>query len=432
MLLLCPIILTVPSLSQDQYEFDLSEIEKQIEKKPYSLGGFLEFEPVLLGLDRDAALYKFRFFDRDEGSVTERYDNTIRLEGRYQRWSAEFYGRAEGRLRYDFSGWDAQTVLQAGYFSIKPKPGLSFEAGKRVVRWGTGYVFNPVGFIQRQKDPENPEEALEGFSVLTADWIKSLNGPVRTLSLTTVVLPVIGSINDDFGRSDALNFALKFYMLLWDTDIDFIMFAGDSRTGRYGFDFAKNLSSNLEIHGEFARINNSVGMSLDETGNLFVKKDDISSSILGFRYLSGGRTTYIAEYFHDGSGTDEESPANYFKLINQAYDLFLDNGDPSPLRDAGSLSSGAFSRPLPGRDYLYFRVSQKEPFDILYFNPALTSIINIRDHSFSLFPELLYSPFTNLELRFRTVFLIGGVGTGFGEKQTNWRVELRARHFFQS
>lgn len=30
------------------------------------------------------------------------------------------------------------------------------------------------------------------------------------------------------------------------------------------------------------------------------------------------------------------------------------------------------SRPNPGRDYLYARFSLKEPFDLLYFTPALT------------------------------------------------------------
>jgi hypothetical protein len=82
------------------------------------------------------------------------------------------------------------------------------------------------------------------------------------------------------------------------------------------------------------------------------------------------------------------------------------------------------------RDYLYARVSRKEPFDILYFTPAATSIINLNDGSFSLSPELLYTGITNLELRLKVTVLEGGRFSEFGEKQNNYRLELRARYFF--
>ncbi|MBI2359582.1 MAG: hypothetical protein HYV04_11905, partial [Deltaproteobacteria bacterium] len=77
-----------------------------------------------------------------------------------------------------------------------------------------------------------------------------------------------------------------------------------------------------------------------------------------------------------------------------------------------------------------FRVSQKEPFDILYFTPALTSIINLTDGSFNVIPEVAYSPITNLELRLRGAFLVGGKKTDYGEKQNDYRLEFRLRYYF--
>ena len=76
------------------------------------------------------------------------------------------------------------------------------------------------------------------------------------------------------------------------------------------------------------------------------------------------------------------------------------------------------------------RASQKEPFDILYFTPAFTSIVNVTDGSFNVIPELVYSPKTNLELRFRAVGLFGAQGTEYGEKQNDYRLELRVRYFW--
>jgi len=82
------------------------------------------------------------------------------------------------------------------------------------------------------------------------------------------------------------------------------------------------------------------------------------------------------------------------------------------------------------QDYLYLRISQKEPWNILYFIPSLTGIFNLTDKSFSLTPELLYSPITNLELRAKITILVGKGGSEFGEKQNDFRLEFRGRYYF--
>ena len=67
------------------------------------------------------------------------------------------------------------------------------------MKWGKGYAWNPVAFVDRPKDPEDPELAREGYVVATADYIKSFQGPLKTVSLTPVLLPVYKDVNDDFG-----------------------------------------------------------------------------------------------------------------------------------------------------------------------------------------------------------------------------------------
>ena len=61
---------------------------------------------------------------------------------------------------------------------------------------------------------------------------------------------------------------------------------------------------------------------------------------------------------------------------------------------------------------------------------ALTAIVNLQDKSYSVAPELLYTGVRNLELRARAIFLNGGAGTDFGEKQNERRIELQARLYF--
>jgi hypothetical protein len=121
---------------------------------------------------------------------------------------------------------------------------------------------------------------------------------------------------------------------------------------------------------------------------------------------------------------------NFFSFVDTAYNTHLSTGNAAPIQKAATLTQGNFARNTPMQDYLYLRISQQEPFDILYFTPAISSIVNLNDQSFQFIPELLYTRITNLEFRFRTYFLAGKGDTEFGEKPYDWRIELRARYFF--
>jgi len=419
-----------PVFCQDDYQFDLSEIEEEIEKKPYYIGGFLEFRPVLFGLDRDAAFYRLKFSDQDGGHTLEQYNLGLRLEGSYEKGMASAHLRADGVLRHDYEGWENDIWLLEGYLSLKPSPIFTFNSGKEVLQWGKGYAFNPAAFVSRPKDPDDPTEALEGYYVVTMDLIRSFEGPLKTIAFTPVILPVTESINDDFGEAEHINFAAKLYFFLWDTDMDLLFFAGESRTPRFGFDFSRNIRTNFEIHGELAWITDFKKRSIDSRGSLSTEESDVLRALLGIRYLTSNEITLIVEYYHNGGGIDEDDAENFFRFVDRAYDRFLSSGDKAQLTQATRLSRDTLAAAKPMRDYLYFRASQKEPFDILYFTPAVTAVVNLTDRSLSLTPELLYSPKTNLEFRLRGGFLAGGKNTEYGEKLNDYKLELRVRYYF--
>jgi hypothetical protein len=409
-----------------EYTFDLDKIEK----KPYHLGGYAEINPILFRLDKDAAFYKLRFYDRDEGSTIEKYDTALQLDGSYERGITRAFLRTNINLNHTYEGWSGQTTLYEGFLSLKPSPSLTLEMGKKTLKWGKGYAWNPVAFIDRPRNPDDPALALEGFFVATLDYIRSFNGSLRTFSFNPAIVPAYGDMNKDFGEAGHMNFAAKFYFLFLDTDIDVMFLLGGSKPSRYGFDFSRNITSNFEIHGEAAWIRDFRKSFIDREGTLFETRSNAWNYLLGIRYLTAGETTYIFEYYHNDTGFSESEITDYFLFIDKGYDTYLSTGNDDLLRKASGLAKGRYGTINPMRNYLYLRVSQKEPFDILYFTPSLTWIFNVDDQSFSLSPELLYSGITNLELRLK-----GGVLTGirlseYGEKQNDYRLELRARYYF--
>ncbi len=412
--------------SAEEFKFEPSEIEK----KPYHIGGYLEFRPILSGLDKNAALYRLNFVNQKVGKTIEDYDGRLWLEGSYEKGIFGAFLKTNLGLDHTYQEWDHQTLIYEGYGSLKPSSSLTIDAGKRVFNWGKGYAWNPAAFVDRPKDPNDPELPREGFVAVTADYIKSFNGPLKTFSVSPVVLPVYHHVNDTFGQLNRVNFAGRIYGLLYDTDIDLLFLVGQSKTNRLGFDFSRNITTNLEAHGEFAFIKNQQKTSVDGNGNTFETNHDVTSFLLGLRYLSSMDTTYILEYYHNGNGFSSSELMGFFSFSDNAFYKFKSTGKNSQLVKAQTLVQGNYGGQNPGKDYLYLRISQNEPFHILYFTPALTTIMNLNDQSFSISPELLYTGIKNWEFRLKGMALVGAKGTDFGEKQNDYRIEFRVRYYF--
>ena len=412
--------------AESEYTFNLDETEK----KPYSLGGYVEARPVFLYFDKDASLYKLKLYDKDEGKTAEEYNAKLQLDGSYEKGISKLYTKINADFQQSYLGWSDTTSVFEGYLSLKPSSSFTINAGKKTLKWGKGYAWTPAAFVDRTKNPDDPDLALEGFISLSADYIKSYSGALKTISFTPVLIPVYDDVNDDFGETGHVNFAGKLYLLLYDTDIDFMVLAGGSKTTRFGFDFSRNITPNFEIHGEFAFVNNFEKKFINSTGGIFVDEYDARSYLFGIRYLTKVDTTFIVEYYHNSAGFTDEEMKNYFSFINTAYKTYTSSGNDNNLQKALDLTEGNYGRMNPMRDYLYVRISQKEPFNILYFTPSITGIVNINDKSFSVSPELLYTGVTNLELLLKTTFLSGQNYTEYGEKYNDCRIELMARYYF--
>jgi hypothetical protein len=413
-------------VAEEVYTFDPAETEK----KPYHVGGYVEFKPILFGLDRDSAFYKLRFFNDPRGQNLLEANGRIQLEGSFEKNIFRIYAKTNTDLKSSYSGESERTTFYEIYGSVKPLSNLKFDVGKKTMKWGKGYAWNPAAFVDRPKDPDDPEQALEGYIVATADYIKSMDGPLKTFSFTPVLFPVYDHANDTFGNNYKLNVAGRFYFLLYDTDIDLLFMTGGSRTDRYGVDFSRNITTNFEVHGELAYFRNFQKNVLDINGNPYQVEGDAVSYVIGIRHLTTFDLTTIIEYYHNGMGFSGDDMKNYYAFIARGYNTYQTTGNATALGNAQQMAEGSYGRSSAMENYLYVRFSQKEPFDILYFTPALTWMMNTDDQSWSLTPELLYTGITNWEFRLRTGIIVGTRNSDFGEKQNDYRIELRVGYYF--
>jgi hypothetical protein len=148
--------------------------------------------------------------------------------------TADTYADTATRLRVK----ETYTGLSAGDFD--------FMAGRRIVRWGTGYAFTATGVLDPPRDPTNPTDRLnlyQGRDMVKADFVR---GPhAFTLAWSTAALtPASANLHDTT--------AFRYNVLVHGFDTSLI--AGDDRGGDAfgGLTFTRVLGEAWEIHGEAA------------------------------------------------------------------------------------------------------------------------------------------------------------------------------------
>ncbi|MFW2373951.1 MAG: hypothetical protein ACN4GM_12575, partial [Gammaproteobacteria bacterium] len=387
-------VLTLFSVSlahAEDFSFDLSDFEK----RPLQLNSFVELKAEHQWLDETSAGYFLKYPDVSDLDTLDRYSGALEVSASYQKhnWLLDFTAHASS-LDSEFENQQDIQIYEA-LAKWQWDKNIRFELGKKSIKWGKGYAWNPVAFLERPKDPNDPELSREGFVVATGEWIRSGQGQLKTLALTPTLVPVENQVNEDFGEQESLNPAIKLYLLYRDIDIDFMVLADGSRSQRWGLDFSANLASNLEIHGEYARIYDYSQSLLQADNSLLSEVSDVQRYLLGLRYLTETDLTIIAEYYYNGGGYTEQQSELYFQLLHEA----ADTGDPGLEQSARAAASAGFNSANFMQSYIYLKMSQKEPFDIVYLTTSLIVIQNLQDASYSMTPEIIYSAVTNLELR---------------------------------
>jgi len=417
-----------PPARAGEYDF----VIPQAEPKPYEIGGRLESRYMYHRLDPHSVRYKLSYYDESPGSDTHEWRALAELTGSYRRGAlrAELLTHHEFIVAYPDNRW--RNEIYEGYLRWTPGIRLNVEAGKKSIVWGKGYAWNPAGFINRPKDPDDPGLNLEGRTLLGAELVHSVSrGNLSNVALTALLLPVFGDwANPELGEDGDLNYVLKLYLLWRDIDLDFIYFDGSDQPRSFGFDFAKNLAENIAVHGELAFQRKARRTVLDAGGNTAVSWEDQLAYLVGVRYLTAYDTTFILEYYHNGGGYSRSELKDFFAYQEESFRQWQDTGDATIMQRARRVTRPYYQQRHFGKEYFYLKISQKEPFDILYFNPWVAVIVNVQDWSGNLQPGLTWSPRTNWELTFRAGIPVGSSHTEFGERPVAFRPELWARWYF--
>ena len=420
--LLFILIVTSAALLFAQEEDFIIQEEETESKLEWS--GNLDVKYKLFNMDQNSSLYKLQFYkELPLSSLLSQYSLEPYLNAEYRTSDLGFVLKTHGSY---YSDKNSSFDLFEAYASFNPSFNTNLQAGKKVYSWGKGYAFNPVGFVNPIKDPEIPELAQAGLFSANFEYVKSFSSEaLQSFSFFAVIIPTSGISGSSFGEFKNTDVAVKSSFLFYDTDIDLLAYYSKINPKRYGFDFARNVQENIEVHGEFSYNQNVERFTIvnNSLRNEFV---DMYSYLFGLRYLDASNTTIIAEYYYNGSGLSKDEYTNYNEFLNNGANSLTETIKQQTL----GISQTYFKGQTLMRDYLYIKLSHPEPFDWLYFTPSLYTIYNLVDNSFLLSFQMSYRPITNTEFIFWTSMFAGDESTEYGGKQVMQRMELWMRVFF--
>lgn len=417
-LLLFLFILFAGAASSADYSFDLSEIEK----KPYEFSGDIRFAPFLSRTNQASDIFKLKYYNQTNDAYI--YGGYLKPELFFKYTIRQFSYNISGNaaLSYADKQWQFDKNLYENYVSYKTD-NLSLELGKRSLKWGKGYIWNPTSYGGRQKDVDDVDAALEGYYLLNAEWVKSFDSTLSNLALDFSVIPANENVNPDYSETAVINYAVKAYFLFYNTDIDFYLLLNNMETNKAGIDFSKNIRSNLEMHFEFSRNFKNIKYFMNNGGVIELAESPGNDFLLGTRYLTNNEITIIFEYLHNSSGFTKEESNNFYEAIDAA----LISGKAIPYYKQ---NLSYLNRQFISKDYLYLKFSKPQPYDILYFTPSLYSVINLSDGSQSTTLYLSYTGITNLETILKYSLFTGAADTQFGAKIISDKLELQLKYYF--
>lgn len=407
-------------LLSQEYDFDIPEEEED----KIEFNGNLDAKWSLLQVRKSSPFYGLQFYDvAEKKDYLSQYRLDFYLDGVYRHKQVGFFMKT-------FTQYAKEEPLSPSFFelygSLNLSPRWSMSIGKRRFNWGKGYAFNPVGYVNAEKDPENPDLALAGKTSVYFSYNRSfMSSSLQNFSIGVVLLPPEADMNQKFGSADKIGAALKLYFLFKNIDIDFMTMFKKYEPLRIGLDFSTNLRDNLEIHGELS-------YAQDEIKNLIVDdlisqhKMDGGSFLLGLRYLNRFNTTLIVEYYHKNSGLSKNEFSSYLGYLKKS----MESNVPEVIHSAKLDISTTFRSKTLMRDYLYVKLIQPEPFSWLYTSISLFSIYNLADNSFLLSPQLSCKPYTNFEILIWPMLFFGGEDTEYGSKQFRSKIEIWMRFYF--
>ncbi len=321
--------------------------------------------------------------------------------------------------RYDFAVRELALDVSLG-------EALDLVVGKKILKWGTGYAFNPTGVVEPQRSPSDPSDRLnqnDGRNLV------SLTAFFGKTSLTAVYLNDARYANSSlqWGKNEL---ALRAYSFLGGLDISLIGHYSEGDRLELGANSSYVIGDNLELHGEILGKKGSSALfhpivSSDNPGQIFDSypyvplyadsREIFLKTLLGGQYTLENGLNLALEYYHNAEGLSVQEWKRWMNFV-KFQDAVQSGAVPvpaalvAPSRMNLLWSLLTLSTRGTMRDYLFARVAYAEDT----WGCEVICFMNANDQSVVVIPTLTWKPVLSLSIYARYTAYAGRDGSEFG------------------
>ena len=317
-------------------------------------------------------------------------------------------------------------------------------AGKKILKWGTGYAWTPTGVLDPVRDPRDPTDRLSQYEGRELVEVRGTYGN-RNISAVYSSPHLFSKLQT---RRHEDQWAFKYNSLFRKLDYSLIAsFGGPQSANQYGANGTYVLGQALELHGEFIAQRGSplsypLAIALEDPRVTFsgssyaaIKEHDdriYARALAGANYTFPKGWNLVVEYYRDGQGLNpiERSRLDTYVQFNEEQHRML-AGPESPIitLPAANLlwtlqGIGGFSR---AQDYLFARVARDRLAK--RWNLENIAIFSLRDGSSIWIPQVSYDFSEPIGAYLRYTYYAGNRMSEFGSLpwRSTWNAGVALR-----
>ena len=124
---------------------------------------------------------------------------------------------------------------------------IDLTLGKKILKWGTGYAFNPTGVVEPQRSPSDPSDRFgqnEGSKLIAANYFSGKTS-------FTLVYVNDCTVDSWIWHWGSRELAARAYAFLSGLDLSLVAHYREGDRLELGSNWSYVIGNNLEIHGEF-------------------------------------------------------------------------------------------------------------------------------------------------------------------------------------
>lgn len=192
-----------------------------------------------------------------------------------------------------------------------------FAAGRKLVRFGVGYVAAPTDIIAQRLPYDNPTDRLyqiAGNELLQASYIGS------TWSFDTYILPETHQNTQGYFTKSSV--AMRLYKSIRSVDANLV--SRISIDGHYqaGLNATYTIGQKIEVHGEVMFQDKSEVLYPDTMNHTFAQESKSAiRALAGINWSPKAKWNVVLEYFYLSEGYNASQWSNFNSIVHNAIDL---------------------------------------------------------------------------------------------------------------